>query len=206
MGGTLPDLGGEGGDRQGITSFSRHGNRFVFQARDGTAELEWNTPSTFRFRRTFALQLPPRSVGDSQPIPVAVKETAESITFSTTFVRTTIRRADLRISVRSADGKLVMADLTGAQRRDGAITWGGEARGARALLRPRRTDGQHSQPAWHAGARCCPVSDFDGRLWRTAYCSGKVRFRSRETTRRKISRRRARLRHDRLLLLFRSDT
>ena len=111
------------GQRPGIVSYSRHGNRFVFQVRDGAAELEWRTPSTFRFRRTFSIDLPPRSEADVEPVTVDVKETADAIRFSTTFLTASIQRDDLRVSARKADGALLMSDATAAQNRSGVISW-----------------------------------------------------------------------------------
>ena len=109
-------------NRPEITGFTRHGNRFLFQLREGAAELEWATPSTFRFRRTFAFELPARSVKEMEPVAVTVKEDAQLINFSTTFLTMHVRRDDLRITLRRADGSLLVNDL-GASRRDGVISW-----------------------------------------------------------------------------------
>jgi alpha-glucosidase (family GH31 glycosyl hydrolase) len=114
-------------ERRDVVSFSRHGDRFLFQLREGTAELEWSTASTFRFRRTFGIELPARGSREAEPVPVAVKQSADAITFTTTFLSATVRLEDLRIGVQKLDGTRLLNDLTAAQRKDGVISWEREA-------------------------------------------------------------------------------
>lgn len=111
-------------ERRGVVSFARHGNRYLFQLHEGVAELELASPSTFRFRRTFALQLPARNGPDAEPVAVTVNETPSEITFATMFLKTSVRKDDLRVRVRrAADGAPLMNDITSAQSRDGVISW-----------------------------------------------------------------------------------
>lgn len=106
-----------------VVSFARHGNRFLFQLREGAAELEWRSPSTFRYRRTFGLSLAARSGGEADPVAVTVRETPAEVTFTTIYLVATIGKQDLRASVRSSEGKPVMSDASAAARRDGVISW-----------------------------------------------------------------------------------
>ena len=111
-------------ERQSVAAFARQGNRFVSQLSDGVADLEWISPSTFRFRHTYAPQLPPRSSIDAEPVNVIVNESEAEISFTTMFLKTTLRKDDLRVNVRkAADSTTLMNDLTPAQRREGVISW-----------------------------------------------------------------------------------
>jgi alpha-glucosidase (family GH31 glycosyl hydrolase) len=102
----------------------RQGNRFVFQSKDGVAELEWISPSTFRFRRAFAAQLPPRSDSNSEAVEIAVKQSAAEVSFTTTYLKAIVRKDDLRVDVRKAAGdSVLMKDVTPVTRRNGVISW-----------------------------------------------------------------------------------
>ena len=111
-------------ERHIVAAYTRQGNRFVFQLSAGAADFEWASPSTFRFRRTFGPQLPPPSAGNAEAVEVTVDDSATEISFTTTYLKATVRKDDLRVEVRkSADNGLLMRDVTAATRRDGLISW-----------------------------------------------------------------------------------
>ena len=187
-------------------SFARHGNRFLFQLNEGVAELEWATPSTFRFRHTFALQLPPRSGSDAEPVTVTVNETAER-----DYLHHDVPE-DERPQGRPAGQGAQSGGRHSVDERPhgGAKARGSDLMGARirtrgALLRVGREDRQQSESARHAGAGCGSVSAFHGRLRRAACGAGPVRFRHRAAAARALPHRHPELGHDRLLLLLWTD-
>ena len=106
-----------------LVSYSRHGNRFVFHLSQGVADLEWITPSTFHFRRTFGLELSDGGTPEREPVRVRVSETATHVTFTTMYLAASIEKQDLRVRVTKVEGGELMHDLTAAERRADAIVW-----------------------------------------------------------------------------------
>ena len=106
-----------------LVTYSRHGNRFILKLSQGAADLEWITPSTFRFRRTFALRLPGGDASAREPVTLKVSETPEELIFTTTYLVTALHKQDLRLQVSKLDGGLLMKDLTAAERREDVISW-----------------------------------------------------------------------------------
>jgi alpha-glucosidase (family GH31 glycosyl hydrolase) len=110
-------------ERPAMVSFARHGSRFLLQLREGAAELDWATSSTFRFRRTFGLALDAPSGNELEPVAVTVEQTPAEIKFTTAYLVANIRKDDLRLKVATHDGQPLAADATAAERRDGVISW-----------------------------------------------------------------------------------
>jgi alpha-glucosidase (family GH31 glycosyl hydrolase) len=108
---------------QSVVSGERQGNRFLFRLREGAADVEWVSPSSFRFRRSFNGTLAGRSGTDPKSVDVKVNETEEQVVFTTEYLIATVHKSDLRVKVVKLDGTPLMGDATAAQRRDGSISW-----------------------------------------------------------------------------------
>jgi alpha-glucosidase (family GH31 glycosyl hydrolase) len=107
-----------------VLSFAPHGNTIAFKLDHGDAEMVWNGPSTFRFRRTLEGSLSPASpVKDQTEATLKVDETPGAIRVRSDFLDVTVQKHGMLLRVRYTDGQPVMADLSEPQQDGGRVAW-----------------------------------------------------------------------------------
>lgn len=87
------------------------------------AEIEWLSPSTFRFRRTFDGSLPELKRGQPAAVEVARTERPSSMEFRTKYLKVEIGKRSLRLRVANADGEVLAEDRGDALRQEGVVAW-----------------------------------------------------------------------------------
>jgi alpha-glucosidase (family GH31 glycosyl hydrolase) len=100
---------------------ARAGNRVLLQLDAGTGEVEFLTPSAFRFRQVFTGKLPELTREPRLTIPFKMEEAAGELTFVTRYIRVSVRKTGVRVVVRKLDGTRVFEDLAVPEYSGGAV-------------------------------------------------------------------------------------
>lgn len=79
-------------------------NTFELIPKDGTADIEWVSPSTFRFVRTWAGRQGTQKPVTLKPVPVSVADHGSSCTFETRYLAVRAIDESARIEIRTATG------------------------------------------------------------------------------------------------------
>ena len=106
-----------------VLSFAPQGNQVDFKLDHGAAEIVWNSPSAFRFRRSLADPLPVVQMGPHDKVSLQVDETPGAVRIRSDALEVTLQKHGLLVRVRSADGQPVMADLSEPRQEGDAIVW-----------------------------------------------------------------------------------
>ena len=106
-----------------LLSHEQRGNVINLRLNEGTAEIEWLTPSSFRLRRAMAGLLPHVPRAEREAVALEVTDAPGELVFTTRYVRLRVRKPGLLLKVTKRDETPVMEDLTEARVRDGAIAW-----------------------------------------------------------------------------------
>lgn len=106
-----------------VLSHTRENNHVHLRLNEGAAEMEWLSPSAYRFRRCFTGVLRQFDGPAREPVALEVAETPEELVFSTRYLRVRMRKNGLLIKVAKADGSPVMEDLSEAQSQEGVLAW-----------------------------------------------------------------------------------
>jgi hypothetical protein len=99
-----------------LLSFAPHGNRIEFTLDHGSAELQWYSDSTFRFRRTLDGPLAVLSQPDLDPpapkTPGKIEDTPGALHIRSESIEVVIQKHGLMVSVLRAKGQPLMKDLS----------------------------------------------------------------------------------------------
>ncbi|MDR3701941.1 MAG: glycoside hydrolase family 31 protein [Candidatus Sulfopaludibacter sp.] len=106
-----------------VLSFAPQGNQVDFKLDHGAAEIVWNSPATFRFRRSLEDALPVVQMGPHDKVSLKVDETPGAVRIRSDVLEVTVQKHGLLVRVRSADGQQVMADLSEPRPEGDAIVW-----------------------------------------------------------------------------------
>ncbi len=125
-----------------LVSFARYGNAVELRLTRGSAEVEWVSPSTFRFRRWWGSRLQLPEAARREPVSFTIKDAGPVLEFSSDDLILTIRKAGLLVSVKGIEGVPLMADATEIMPVEGGFRWERQAPpGARYFgLGPRPAD------------------------------------------------------------------
>jgi hypothetical protein len=87
-----------------VKSWTRTGNTFHLELTDGSAEIGWVTPSTFRFSRCFTATCLHRRIYDNDEPKVDIAETSDAIELKTEYLKASFTKADLALSLDTFTG------------------------------------------------------------------------------------------------------
>jgi Glycosyl hydrolases family 31 len=117
----LVQLFAQTGDSGRVLAYSRQGNRILLALTDGSADIEWLSDSTFRFRRAWTRPLLAESGRVSPSISLTIVDGTDSVTLETRVLRLILDRKNLRIRVETRAGVSGMVETTAAERHAGNI-------------------------------------------------------------------------------------
>jgi hypothetical protein len=106
-----------------LLSYSRQGNLVSLRCGQGSAAVEWVSPSTFRFRRSWSDPRLDEETAKRDPVEFAIEESSASLSFRTKELLLQVAKDGLLVRVQTANGTALLTDLTEPQKEAGAITW-----------------------------------------------------------------------------------
>jgi alpha-glucosidase (family GH31 glycosyl hydrolase) len=106
-----------------LLSIATQGNRVELKLNQGSAELVWITPSTFRFRHSLDGPLTQATWADRESVETKVEETPSTVRLSSRFIEVSFQKRGLLMRVRKTDGDALTSDLSEARMENGAVTW-----------------------------------------------------------------------------------
>lgn len=120
--------------------YSRQGDVFLL---GGSAELEWLTPSAFRFRRAVEGRLPVLNREPHAVVEVQAAERPNAIELRTKYLQVEVAARTLRVRVTTVEGEVLAEDRGDVVRTGGTLAWERLARpGVRYYGLGPRTDAQ----------------------------------------------------------------
>lgn len=99
------------------------GNTYSLRTEDGAVRLEFISSSSFCFSRRWGEGEGDRRQLSEERVPFLVREAGNSVEFSTKYLRVELEKTTLRLRVRDAGGKLLLADVNAASRDERGILW-----------------------------------------------------------------------------------
>lgn len=106
-----------------LLSFAPHGNRIELQLDHGSAELEWVTASTFRFRRVLSGRLPDVKSKETEAVAIQADDVPGAVRLRSKYLDVTIQKHGLLVRVRKLDGSTLLADLSEPRSEAAGVTW-----------------------------------------------------------------------------------
>ena len=104
-----------------VVALDRSGDAIRLRLNDGHADLDWISPSSFRFRRDWLPAPVTRPASNVAPIPLRVNETGTAIEIRSASLTVSISKHPFRLSVISAKGTPLLKQSE-AEDRDGDST------------------------------------------------------------------------------------
>ena len=102
----------------GVVSRDWHDGRLSLRLDDGAAELEWISPVTFRFARSFgasAMEVPARI--SHEKITPEFEDAGGLLTMRTRYLTLRINRDDLKLQVSTGSDKIAVLDMSAGELR-----------------------------------------------------------------------------------------
>ncbi len=106
-----------------LVSFAVHGNNVDFQLDHGAAQLTWASARTFRFRRTLDGPLPQVTWQPPEVVSFQADDTPSAVRLRSKYIEVSIGKHGALVTVKRADGAVVMEDLTEPRAESGNIVW-----------------------------------------------------------------------------------
>jgi hypothetical protein len=106
-----------------LLSFAAHGDRIDFTLDRGSAELQWYSDSTFRFRRTLEGPLAALSLPEKQPVAIQIDDTPGVLRIRSESIEVAVQKHGLLVAVFRSNGKPLLKDLTEPAASEQGVAW-----------------------------------------------------------------------------------
>jgi hypothetical protein len=105
-----------------LLSYSKTGNHVQLRLTRGAAELEWISPSTFRFFRSWSSRAGAPAAG-RDPVPVKIRDTGRDLEMESEFLVVAIAKSGLLLRARTTAGIPLATDIGELQQSGAALWW-----------------------------------------------------------------------------------
>jgi hypothetical protein len=95
-----------------LLTFAAHGDRIEFTLDHGSADLQWYSDSTFRFRRSLEAPLAPLPRPEAKPITIRIDDAPGALHIRSESIEVVIQKHGLLVSVLRSKGQSLMKDLS----------------------------------------------------------------------------------------------